>query len=99
MRELAIAGVWLFVAVSLFMIEPEVRGDFWPYVAHGKWVALVLAIMNALRLPLKWSVKWLLRRFGGLPSQPKQADAPPPVLHPEFQITDDPASPPGPLRP
>jgi hypothetical protein len=104
MRELAFAGIFLIIAGGLFQIESEVREDIYPYVVRGKWVALILAVMNVLRLPLKWSVRGLLRRIGWLPPLPEKDDAPPkPVVHPEFQISDDriqnPPPPPGSIRP
>ncbi len=64
MRELAIAAVWLFFSGSLFYIEPEMRGDWLPYVARGKWIALALAGINALRPVVKWLGVKLLRRVG-----------------------------------
>ena len=104
MRELAIAGIWLVIAAGLFTIEPEVHGDYLPYVARGKWIALILAGMNALRPVVKWSAVWLLRRVGWMSPPPQAAEAPiKPVLHPELQFTDEriqnPPPPPGSMRP
>lgn len=103
MREMAIAGVWLFISASLFMIEPDVHGDYLPYVARGKWIALVLAVMNAMRPAVKRGGLWLFRRIGWVSQPPEPEDAPPkPVVHPEFQFTDDriqnPPPPPGSIR-
>ena len=103
MREMAIAGVWLFVSIGLFIIEADVPGDYLPYVSRGKWVALVLAVMNALRPAVKRGGQWLFRRLGWMPEPPATVEAPPkPVLHPELDFTDDriqnPPPPPGSIR-
>lgn len=103
MREMAIAGFWLFVSISLFVIEADVHGDYLPYVSRGKWIALILAVMNALRPAVKRGGFWLFRQMGGVPRPPEPEEMPPkPVVHPEFQFTDDriqnPPPPPGSIR-
>jgi hypothetical protein len=92
MRELAIAGVWLIVAVGLFAIQSDVRVEYLPYVVRGQWVALLLAGMNALRPVVKIYGLWLCRQFGWFRPPPEPArESPPvkPIVHPEFRIADD----------
>lgn len=102
MRELSIAAVWLIIAVGLFIIEPEVTGDYLPYVARGKWVALILAAMNAMRPLVKLAGMWFFRRMSSSNGRNQPLDpapAPKPVLHPEFQVNDDSTPPPSPESP
>jgi hypothetical protein len=102
MRELAFAALWLFFAVGLFIVEPDARGDSVPYVAHGKWLALAMAGMNALRPVVKWGSVRLMKRLGWISLPPEKPAPPKPILHPEFQIIDDriqnPPPPPGAIR-
>ena len=80
MRELAIAAVWLFVSGALYFIEPEMQGQWLPYVERGKWIALALAGINALRPVVKWLGLRTLRKVGLISPAPNYDldDSPPP---------------------
>lgn len=106
MRELAIAAVWLFFSASLFYIEPEIRGDYAVFVARGKWVALALAGVNALRPLVKWGGMAALRKLGLAPALPpahEDFDEPPPRPVVRLDEPDDriqaPPPPPGSFKP
>lgn len=102
-RELAIAGVWLFFAASLFYIEPEMQGDAAIYVGRGKWIALAFAGINALRPLVKWGGLSLLRRMGLIPTPQENFDDDLPprpriVNEPDDRI-QSPPPPPGSFKP
>ena len=93
MRELLIAAVWFSLSAGLFLIEPQIRGDYFLYVNRGKWVALALGIMNLLRPVVRTLGLAFLRKVGLIRSPETPEDGEPPVkpvvVHPEFRVTDD----------
>lgn len=84
MRELAIAAVWLLISAMLFWAEPDLREDYALYASRGKWVALALAGVNALRPVVKWLGMAGLRKAGLIPRERDDDEPPPrPVVHGE----------------